>query len=349
MSNKCNTSECNTTFLLYQLRDKLLEDISRISSSSNDGVAEAYTAYIIDTAKKAPERIVEEAFSDLLFLIESFDVYNTLSLYAQAKNSNNSAVESACMLVKALTGEILIPQEALAANRKNLNDISAQLAKNGITTTWLWQHGLATEKDILKLQKSHDISSINYKKIKNGIRIDSVDLTGGIVIPEFIEGLPVIKIGDGAFFKRKDITSVILPRYLSEIGDKAFADSGIVTIVIPNNVDIIGQEAFARCRYLTSIQLPEKLKTVKPYTFSGCSSLASIRIPPNVTTIGDWAFETCRKLKTIQIPQSVIRIGYICLGSKTTIYCDENSRANRYAKENYMTPCKPYELYDLEH
>ena len=122
------------------------------------------------------------------------------------------------------------------------------------------------------------------------------------MIPEFIDGLPVVKIADKAFYRRKNISSVILPRYLTEIGEYAFSESSIVSIAIPDNVQSIGEYAFNNCRKLENIILPEGLKTIKYSTFGGCSSLSRIKIPTNVASIGDRAFERCGKLKQVQIP-----------------------------------------------
>ena len=45
---------------------------------------------------------------------------------------------------------------------------------------------------------------------------------------------------------------------------------------------------------LTSVSLPETLKTIARYAFQGCFSLRSITIPGNVNFIGSYAFSRCR-------------------------------------------------------
>lgn len=60
---------------------------------------------------------------------------------------------------------------------------------------------------------------------------------------------------------------------------------------------------------MTSIVLPESLKSIGNYAFRGCDSLKSIIIPDNVTSIGNFAFEDCSNLSTIVIPKSVTHFG----------------------------------------
>lgn len=65
-----------------------------------------------------------------------------------------------------------------------------------------------------------------------------------VVIPEKINEVNVVKIGEAAF-KQKNILSLKLPASLKEIGAEAFADNGIERISLPKNLNVIGDSAFA--------------------------------------------------------------------------------------------------------
>ena len=52
--------------------------------------------------------------------------------------------------------------------------------------------------------------------------------------------------------------------------------SNLTSITIPNTVKSIGSEAFRECSSLTSVTIPQKVQTIWSFTFRGCSSLASI-------------------------------------------------------------------------
>lgn len=345
-------SDCNAADELnraiHVLKDKLSKYMKRLTSDDNQLACEAYKAYLVDTTEKSADQIISDACEKLLFLVNSAEVHDDLTQYIRAKKAYDPSVRAICMLIKELTDEELLPPDRFISTQMKLNDISARLTQRGISTAWLISHGLASEQETAMYRQSANTDGITYKKVRNGIRIDSVESGGGIVIPDFINGMPVLKIADRAFYKRKDVSSIILPRYLTEIGEYAFSGSSIVSISIPDRVEAIGQYAFNNCRKLESIILPKGLKTIKYSTFSGCSALTSIRIPANVTSIGDNAFECCGKLKKVQIPDSVTRFGYRAFSSKPTVYCNKDSRASRYVVENYMPSHKPYDMYDEE-
>ena len=86
---------------------------------------------------------------------------------------------------------------------------------------------------------------------------DSGEITayyGGewVVVPEQIDSIPVIKIGEQAFFDL-GISDVYLPERLSVIGKSAFEGSAIESVDIQSGVIIIGERAFANCPNLYTV------------------------------------------------------------------------------------------------
>ena len=331
---------------IQKLKSMLTAQMTQLTAGGDIITAEAYKAYLVDQMKRPPEQVISDALDELLFLVNSINVYNDLQQYLVSKNTRDYSVESICRLMKELTGEELLPLNSFNTANDETNALSVQLGKYGLTKEWLITHGLASEQEILRLQQSHNTTGISYKKIKSGIRIDSVELSGNIIIPEFIDGDPVIKLASGAFAKRKDITSVILPQYLLEIDNNAFEECGIISIVIPDNVQIIGERAFFNCRQLERIELPKSLRNIKKEVFAGCSALGKLKIPQGVKTIGDLAFDRCRKLKKVQIPDSVMRFGYGVFSNKATIYC--TARTRKCLSYNHLLSYKFYDSYDEE-
>ena len=109
----------------------------------------------------------------------------------------------------------------------------------------------------------------------------------------------------------KELTSIVVPEGVTEIGERVFQYcSGLTNISIPNSVTTIGNYAFANCSSLTSITIPDGVTTIGMGAFDGCSNLTSITIPNSVTEIGHKAFSGCSSLTSITIPDSVMDIGY---------------------------------------
>ena len=143
----------------------------------------------------------------------------------------------------------------------------------------------------------------------------SVDITGGITIPETVTyngtTYSVTSIGDDAFYECHGLTSVTIPNSVTSIGKYAFwGCSGLTSVTIGNSVTSIGNYAFASCSRLTGeLTIPNSVSSIGSYAFEDCTSLTSVTIGNSVTSIGDCAFSGCSGLTSVTIPNSVTSIG----------------------------------------
>ena len=106
-------------------------------------------------------------------------------------------------------------------------------------------------------------------------------------------------------------------------------------IIIPNSVTRIGKCAFNVCDAITDITIPNSVTTIGDAAFQ-YTSISKITIPNSVTSIGASAFANCTLLTSINIPNSVTSIGINAFIScdNITIYCEQDSYADTYAKTN---------------
>ena len=122
-----------------------------------------------------------------------------------------------------------------------------------------------------------------------------------IDIPAQIDGIDVTGIGDYAFYRCADLTSVTIPSSVTSIGNYAFGGCTYLTsITIPDSVTSIGNHAFDRCDYLETVTIPSSVTSIGNYAFYWCD-IETVTIPSSVTSIGNYAFGGCTKLKSIDV------------------------------------------------
>jgi hypothetical protein len=82
-----------------------------------------------------------------------------------------------------------------------------------------------------------------------------------VVIPEKLNNLPVVAIGESAFAERQ-LTSVVIPNSVVEIRGQAFWSNKLTSVAIPNSVVKIGNQAFSG-NELTSVVIPSNVKLIE--------------------------------------------------------------------------------------
>lgn len=167
-----------------------------------------------------------------------------------------------------------------------------------------------------------------------------------LLIPSVLDGHPVTRIADRAFYPCRSLVSVTIPDSIREVGFNPFIgciDLTTITLspdhpylelrdgvlfskpdqrlvsyptgwtetsyVIPEGTRIIGDYAFGNCKTLTDIDIPESVVSIGNGAFASCESLSSVSIPDGITRIGDDTFSLCVRMTDIAMPDSITYIG----------------------------------------
>lgn len=166
--------------------------------------------------------------------------------------------------------------------------------------------------------------------------LDGDSFEGDLVIPSEIDGHPVTYIGNGCFMSDTGITSITIPKTITDLGSSVFFDCESLTefrvedgnpyFSVKDGV-LLGDEekyfvAYPAAKEGTSYTIPDTVEEIAPGAFGFAQHLEEIVIPDNVQYIDNWAFGHS-KIRKADISGSVIQID-----SYAFAYCDELSEVN---------------------
>ena len=97
---------------------------------------------------------------------------------------------------------------------------------------------------------------------------------------------------------------------ITGLGGWAFAnDDYLTSIVIPNTVKSIGVACFWECHNLKKVTIPNSVTSMGNSVFCNCERLSELILPDNLTMINNNLMYGCLGLESVNIPQNVTSIG----------------------------------------
>ena len=124
--------------------------------------------------------------------------------------------------------------------------------------------------------------NLSEKDLKANVTVNPNKYQGDITIPESVtyEGVEYVvkNVGEKAFYRCYDLTSVVIPNSIISIGQDAFSFCGITSVIIPDNVYFIGERAFYGSIGITSVTISKNVNNIGSMAFADCSFLASVYV-----------------------------------------------------------------------
>lgn len=177
-------------------------------------------------------------------------------------------------------------------------------------------------------------SGIQTEETGSGERIGDI-LTDNAVKGKNFPKYTIVdhKIASQAYYQDITLTEYEVGEDISEIGDFAFARTGLKTIELPEGVEKIGYGAFYHCDSLTNVVIPDSVQEIAanafvntpwintktsdyPYLIVGDGILISyagtdsvVNIPKGVKQIGAEVFKDHMGITAVNIPDTVEIIG----------------------------------------
>lgn len=258
---------------------------SSLSSQKEEilGYVEEETGSVLSSLSDV-EALIDKALDDALLYIEG-DVKSKIDeeLTALKDDVNNSIIENQGQL------DTLSEDFKAYLETEALSYIEARLA-------------LLKDEILSSLEKSYETKGVDVHYIKDTeieferATEEDADITlNGIYLSSGDEGYVVIGYEDG-------ISSLVIPESIDgvpvvAIGERAFRDCSTLKgdVVLPKSIVAIEKEAFMNADGLNGrIYFPQSLKVISDRAFYGCQSLqGDLIIPDSVETIGDEAFSHC--------------------------------------------------------
>ena len=258
---------------------------SSLSSQKEEilGYVEEETGSVLSSLSDV-EALIDKALDDALLYIEG-DVKSKIDeeLTALKDDVNNSIIENQGQL------DTLSEDFKAYLETEALSYIEARLA-------------LLKDEILSSLEKSYETKGVDVHYIKDTeieferATEEDADITlNGIYLSSGDEGYVVIGYEDG-------ISSLVIPESIDgvpvvAIGERAFRDCSSLNgdVVLPKSIVAIEKEAFMNADGLNGrIYFPQSLKVISDRAFYGCQSLqGDLIIPDSVETIGDEAFSHC--------------------------------------------------------
>ena len=258
---------------------------SSLSSQKEEilGYVEEETGSVLSSLSDV-EALIDKALDDALLYIEG-DVKSKIDeeLTALKDDVNNSIIENQGQLdTLSEDFKAYLETEALSyieARLALLKDEILSSLENSYETKGVDIHYIEdTEIEFERATEEDADITLNGIYLSSGdegyVVIGYEDGISSLVIPESIDGVPVVAIGERAF---RDCSTLK--------GD----------VVLPKSIVAIEKEAFMNADGLNGrIYFPQSLKVISDRAFYGCQSLqGDLIIPDSVETIGDEAFSHC--------------------------------------------------------
>ena len=126
-------------------------------------------------------------------------------------------------------------------------------------------------------------------------------------------GEGITALGSSLFERCTSMTEVSLPTTLTSIGERCFfmySVGGLKSLVIPKNVKTIAEKAFVCCA-IESVTIPFNVKEIGNYAFNDCEKLKSAYVDSSL--VSSFMFTKCSALTNLTLSKNVKSINAYCI------------------------------------
>ena len=159
-----------------------------------------------------------------------------------------------------------------------------------------------------------DVESIGLNAFKNCYNLTSISVDKDNPYFSMEEGC-LVQISTGKLIRATSKSEITVPSIVLTMEDGAFYGLSSLKKVDMSQTPItyINDDAFRNCSSLSTVVLPEDLKTIGDYAFFKCSSLSSVELQDceKLSSIGVSAFYGCSSLNKVEFAKGLTKIGML--------------------------------------
>ncbi len=149
-----------------------------------------------------------------------------------------------------------------------------------------------------------------YKMIDEATKIDflAFNYTQNLQTIDFNN---VTAFADKAVYGNQALQEIVLKNAAS-LGNQAFSGNKEVTSVLLEKAQTtVGESVFSSCTSLTNVTLPDDMKELQDGMFAFCTALKTLKFPAQLNRIGKACFDRAGLAGDLVIPESVENIGFV--------------------------------------
>lgn len=236
---------------------------------------------------------------ETLEIVESMNRFNEIGKYIQQRKRALVAIN----LINAVSENVTLNTNQF---KKEVEQVTAEAS--ALSAKIL---GATKNVNMAEIETGASYKNLSYVETFEGIEIRSYNrnlIEETLVIPDYVDGRPVVQIGRKAF-KNAKLKKILLPQKLIRINSSAFQECKYLEYIeFPERLQVIDDMAFMGCRNLKAVQLPDSLSSLGKQSFSN-TGLEQIELPKNLKEVQNSTFSGCHNLKIVVLKENLKRIG----------------------------------------
>lgn len=182
-----------------------------------------------------------------------------------------------------------------------------------------------TAEEFESKENAEDETGITFKETEGGLMVYSIDKLGedgSLVIPDEVNGVPVVSIYNGIMNELvyDQMKSLIIGNNIKSVPAGAFANcKALESVELGDSVETVENGAFFSCAALKHVYFKEGLKEIGNSSFAGCALTGNLYLPNSLETIGTAAFMNSGDFQKVFAGQDLKTIGDAAFSGNTSL------------------------------